>query len=271
VDFNPVSYTASVQLSSYEAVVHAPVLGMYGPQGSHDLVSLNSLLGATVAMILIGGQYHVLSTMPEVSALPVDGPQPEASASSETEIELKTIREEAATKSFNPNRSTDLLPGDKLIRASEGAEMGVFQGGIAKLKASPMAQFILGKYKDLARLIARRVQVFSDFGEVEIFHREGGKVGLEIRGGADLADETHPSKEIWTALVTIGHHEEDESRRLFIETRDGSGGSMATFSMSNAGKVEVWCADTVNVTADSQVNITGNSKVNIKGGAVNIN
>ena len=82
VDFNPVSYTASVQISAAEVVTEAPVLGMYGPQGSHDLVSLNSLLGATVALLMIEGQYYILSTMPEVSAMPIESPQPESSASS---------------------------------------------------------------------------------------------------------------------------------------------------------------------------------------------
>jgi hypothetical protein len=271
VDFNPVSHTASVQMSASEVVTDAPVLGMYGPQGSHDFVNLNSLLGATVALILIEAQYHVLSTMPEVSALPVEGPQPEASASSEYESALKTIREEAVTRSFNPNRSTDLLAGDKLIRSSEGAEMGVFQGGIAKLKASPMAQFILGKFKDLARLIARRVQIFSDFGEIEIFHREGGRVGLEIRGGADLLDETHPTKGNWTALVTIGSHADDKSRRVFLETRDASGGTMSTFSMTNDGKVDVWCSGKVNISAEKEVNLSCSSRVNIKSGSISLN
>jgi hypothetical protein len=238
-----------------------------------DLVWIHDLRGALVVLVYINSSYYILSTAPEQVLETQSVAQSKTGPSFEMSDLVKDAKSERALggRNYNPNRPQDLMSGDKVLRASDGAEMGVFKGGIAKLKASAAAQFILCKYRDLARLIARRIKIFSDFGEVEFFHRESGKVGMEIRGGGDLTNETHPSKGIWTALVTFGYREEDPDSRIFIETRDSGGQSKATVCLKMTGELDVWADSAVNIKTDGDAVVQAANKVNVKAGQINLN
>jgi hypothetical protein len=271
VEFNPATFTADVQMTRSEIRMAAPILGLGGQAESTDMSWQQNLRGATVAMVLIEGEYYVMSTLPtavqEHTAGPQSGVTPDTS---QAEQDVLTQRETEITRTFNNNRPKTLLPGDKFIRAEDGAELGLLQGGMATLKASPLAQLILGKFRDFARLVARRVQVFSDFGEIELFHRDGGKVGLEIFGGTRIA-ETHPNKKTWSVYVSLGHKAGDPNSRIYLEARDGSGAAKATANFMVNGKLKLWAETDIDIEAGSKINMVAADAINLQAPRVNTN
>jgi hypothetical protein len=202
-----------------------------------------------VLLVLVESVYHILATIPQQVTETLKSPQAETLPSTAEEVEVTLSRKEEVSRNFNPNRPYDFLPGDKCIRAQDGAELGLFRGGIAKLKASSLAQFFLCKYRDVAVLMSRRFRLFSDFGEIEFFHRDGGKVGMELRGGAEFSG-THPSKEKWSVKVTMGHSETNPKDRLYIEVGNDAGAKQVTIAFKNSGELDIWSRRTINLKAN---------------------
>jgi len=238
-EFNTTTHTADVKLEGSECLTSVPVLGMFGTSHGTDVTWLQNLRGAQVLLVLVGNSYHVLSTIPQQVKETKAGAYPTGGVPGAAASEAETLRKGTAFRNFNSNRPTDLLSGDKLIRAEGGAEVGLLQGGVVRLKASPMAQFILGKLKDYGLLIVRRFTMFSDFGEIKCFN-DGGKVGLSIKGGGDYVGESHPNAGKYTIEISIGSCLSNPEHRLFIETKDLSGKAKNKLSLSMDGKVSLW-------------------------------
>jgi len=278
-DFNTTTFTADVKLGTMEFLTSVPILGMYGTSHGSDTVWLNNFRGATVVLILLNNQYYILSTVPQMVRETLTTSTSGATVPTEDSKALSDLRRKGTYRNFNPNRPSDILAGDKILRAESGAEIAALQGGVARMKASSMAQFILGKFKDFGRLITRRFQMFTDFGEVDFFHTDDGKVGLNIKGGASFADETHPSKGKWTVLLSIGHCESDENHRLYVETLNAEGESQVVCSLSADGKAVVTSKGDIEITSDKNltVKVKGNAKVSasgtmdLKGSSINLN
>lgn len=278
-DFNTTTFTADVKLSTMEFLTSVPILGMYGTPHGTDMVWLNNFRGATVVLIALNNQYYILSILPQMVQETLNPTNTGATVPTDDAKALEDVRRKGAYRNFNPNRPSDMLSGDKVLRAEGGAEVSVMQGGVTRMKASSMAQFILGKFKDFGRLITRRFQIFSDFGEVDFFHTKEGKVGLSIKGGASYADETHPSKEKWTVLLSMGHCESDESHRLYVETLNAGGESQVVCSLSADGKAVVTCKGDIEISSDANLALAvkGNAKikatgtVNMSGANINLN
>jgi len=268
-DFNTTTHTADVKLEGSECLTSVPVLGMFGAPHGNDVTWLQNLRGATVLLTLINSSYHILSTVPKQVKETKGGAYPTGGVPGAAASEAETLRKATAFRNFNANRPTDLLSGDKLIRAEGGAEVGLLQGGVARLKASPMAQFVLGKLKDYGLLIVRRFTMYSDFGEIKCFNDEG-KVGLSIKGGGDYMTESHPSAGKNTIEISVGSCASDAAHRLFIETKDSSGKAKNKLSLSMDGKVSVWAKGetTVEVLDDgdapmSKMTLGGDGKVTL--------
>jgi len=278
-DFNTASYTADVKLGTMEFLTSVPIMGLYGTSYGTDTVWLQDLRGATVVLILLNNQYYILSTLPQMVRSTLNEGNSAATVPTEEAKGLEDVRKQGAYRNFNPNRPTDMLSGDKILRAEGGAEVSVLKGGVARLKASAMAQFILGRFKDFGRLITRRFQMFSDFGEVDFFHTDDGKVGLNIKGGASYVDETHPSKGKWTILLSMGHCESDANHRLYIETKDVAGESQVVCALSVDGKVSVTSKGDIEINSDKNctlkvkgnANIKASGSVNVTGSSINLN
>ena len=66
------------------------------------------------------------------------------------------------TTTTNPSKPNDYHPGDLVYTARGGAFLGVLSGGIAMLRAGPMAQLVMSKFEGLLRLVTRNYQRFSD-------------------------------------------------------------------------------------------------------------
>lgn len=261
-DYNPTFYTVDVRLDDGEYLTSVAVLNEHGTTFGKDVASLQSLRGANVLALIVGGHKICLGTIPT------------RVTESETIATIETP--EAATAGGNPNayigvgfhnfsagRPQGMLPGDKVLRADDGeTELGLYKGGLVRLRASSMAQFLLGKVKDFFRLIGRTGQIFTDFGEVKFTHSSSGRVGLQILGGADFATETHPDKETWTVKVYLGDDPSTAANRVYVEAANAAGTEKATIAMDNTGKMTLYATGDMFITSGGEVTIDA-SKVHI--------
>ena len=213
---NPNTFTVDVKVDRLEVVEACPILNLVGRTLGTDLVWLQSLRGAYVILINIVGVYHVLSTLPTNTAHRDEFTENVVGVS---DLSLDTEGyEQTYSRDYNQNRPNDFLQDDKIIRAEDGVELGLLKGGIAKLKASPLAQLVLGKIKDFARLVARRFSIFCDFGEINSYQNDEGRTTLHIAGGASFHEETHPGQKNWTVQAWLGDYPANEETRFMLQT-----------------------------------------------------
>lgn len=266
-DYNPVTHTADVDTLSLGYLTSIAVLNTHGTTFGKDIASLNSLRGSQVVIAMVEGNYVIIGTLP--------------TRVSESITEATVETPEALLTGLNPNayprvglhnfsagRPQGMLPGDKVLRADDGeTELGLYKGGIVRLRASSMAQFLLGKIKDFFRLIARTGQIFTDFGEIKFTHNDSGRVGMQILGGAEYATETHPNEEAWTVKVYLGNDPGNAANRLYIEVTDPTGFDKSTIAMDNAGKIDITSTGTCTIDCASKLNLEGASGVDVDGGS----
>ena len=88
---------------------------------------------------------------------------------------------------FRSHRPSDLIAGDMGFRTPEGATVYAGRGGIAGVKVSDLAQILFSQVDDLARIVSRNFDLFSDWGEMRMVN-EGGKARLHIKGNAKGAN-----------------------------------------------------------------------------------
>jgi hypothetical protein len=235
IGVNPGSFTAVVKLPDLESAQSAPIMGLYGASYGEDLTWMNNLRGAEVLLLKYNNEYFVLGTIP-CQVTSTDSKVSVGVTGTDHGGACKTSYQKSEDyRNFNPNRPSDFFPGDKILRADDGAELSLLRGGLAILKGSPMAKIILGKIKDFIRIICRRAQWFSDFGEMNFTHNTDGRVGLEIKGGADFVTETHPTKAKWTVQAWVGDYPEDNLSRLFIRVNDLDNAEFVTLRMGTDG------------------------------------
>ena len=254
---NPAAHTVDVLIAdrseSYDSV---PILGLYGQLSGNDLTWLNNLRGSYVVLINILGVFHVLSTFP-VSAFnrtQSEHFQNSESISGETITEEETLPYESGIfKDYNQNRPVDFICSDKILRTDDGVELGLLKGGLIRLKASPLAQFTLGKLKDFARLVARTYQFFSDFGQVQST-RQGDKTSLIIQGGASYKDESNPQDPKWTAEAYFGDYPGNPDSRIYLKATDVDKSEYANIALLNNGQVFSESSTETNITVGTALN-----------------
>lgn len=256
-------------------------MGTQGPSHGRDVVWLQNLRGSTVLLILVYHQYYLLNTVPNLSlgftdseAIPLLEEAPgHGGANKDTYIQ-------AAERTYQGGRPVDFYPQDKVLATSTGVLLGLFNEGVVKLKASPLCQIILGRYKDFIRLVSRRVQAFTDFGEIETVHTPEGKVGLHIRGGADFAGETHPSVAEWTVQAWLGHDPLDPDSRLHLLVNNIAKDQYVTMTFDQNGHLLAQATQDITLVAGRDANIkveqgdlnilteAGNAVISIEGKTV---
>lgn len=227
IDVNPTYFCADVLMADGQVFNNVQIMNIYGPGHAQDITWLHNLRGATVALGICGNVYAILGTLPQQQvekedpvSVPVTNPE---FAGSDPNTYAKNQR-----RDYSFDRDTSFFPGDKVLRAETDTELSLWREGLVKLKAGSLAQFILGKFKDFARLIARTFQIYTDFGEIKSTHTEEGRVGLELKGGADFKEETHPQVDKWTVKVWVGDHPEEKDSRLYIRVNDADDAEYVT-------------------------------------------
>lgn len=265
VDFNPVTYSADVILDDGRHLSGIPVSGLMGSDFSQDVTWLSDLVGCKVWVLQAQNQKCIIGTQPSRLKKTRDAVGASHGDASITD-KAREMHRASGFHNYNPNRPTDVLPGDKVIRADGGTEMSLTQGGIARLKASPLAQFILSRYRSLGRLITRRFQFFSDFGEVETFHSADGRVGFSVKGGAVYTSETNPENPDWTVHVRLGDARGDSSdnSRLFIKTTAPGGENEITFCMDTEGDAVLNAKKNVRVITGENTEVLAEKDISLK-------
>jgi hypothetical protein len=133
-----------------------------------------------------------------------------------------------------PGAPTDMGSGDWAQVGSMGQHVAVLEGGVALL-GSPSAHVQSIGPSGTLRLIARRLQQFTDFGQLRI-ENDRGKTSLILRAGSNQAAQTGLDEQHWTIRLDLGATGdvldfrilEPEGKLLFC-LRAGSDGKVQLF------------------------------------------
>ena len=271
---NPATFTVDVQLGPSETQIGVPILNTYGGPFARDMSWLQHLLGARVVLMLVASQYYVLGTLASQVF--------DTDASEAAEILLPGYggTEESTygaheNRNFHAQRPQDFFPGDKILRSTSGALLGLLSEGSVVLKASALSQIIMGRFKDFCRIIARKFELFTDFGEVTSAQTEEGRVGIQVKGGADFLTETHPTQGKWTVQVWLGDDPENPENRLKVKVNNPDDSEHVTMEMDTEGNMTVDTTNdytathggdrTTTIKGDDTTTTNGNMKETVKG------
>ena len=279
------SYTVDVKLPGEEDLQGVPMLNSQGASYENSIQWLHKLRGAHVVIIRIGQKPYVMGTLPlQDHVLDEDSKrnsQPVSIFGSDVGGEDPNYKKEVYLNHRN-NRATDFNDADKVLQTSSGTGLSLLDEGLAILKASPMSQFILGRFKDFFRLIARVGSYYSDFGEVNFTHNTEGRVGIYVKGGAKFKEETNP---ITGAGATVqnwfGDCPGDEDARYHLVVNsvdnsqsttirlglDGNMASTATNSISESAKKNIGNSAGKNISLGAGKNLSASAKKNLSASA----
>ena len=107
-------------------------------------------------------------------------------------------------KNFRSNRFYDAIGGDWGYRGLEGNYVGVLRGGVSVLAASPLCGMYLFAEDDLARIVSRNFEVFTDFGIISVTNPDG-KPRLAIKGVSGHNTKTSVREENYEFELEMGN------------------------------------------------------------------
>ena len=255
IDINPKTFTADVVLKGGRSMQGVAFVGLYGSPFGQDLTWLQNLRGAVVKLTKIDGEYFIIHTLPtelvdSTKEHQYSIPATQAGVGGDDNLTYK----KGTFADYSGNRNTAFLPSDK--------------EGVVRLRAGALAQLLLGRYKDFARLVTRVYQFFSDFGEMNSTH-DAGRVGLHIKGGADFKEETHPNMKKWTVQVWYGDFPDDPNARLHIRVNDADNTEYVTlqYGIDGCQVLDMSQDDTQTVGNDRDHVIVNDESVTVGGNA----
>jgi hypothetical protein len=256
---HPASHTCEVLSDSGKHWTDVGIMGVVGGPQSTDEAWLQDLRGARVAVADMAGDRYVLGTLPMPRTSRPDQEMAPPSFGVGIGGEDAYTYGSDQSVNFSGMRAVDFLPGDKVLRADGGAELFLGGEGLAQVKASSLARLILGGFRDFARLIAREIKIYTDFGEIECTHGGDGKTSLLIRGGADFGAESGPGQANWTVQVAMGSVSGQEEKRFSLRVNNPGASEYVTVLMGADGRMDV------ETSQDSNVTVGKNSTEKIKG------
>lgn len=128
----------------------------------------------------------------------------------EAETSISGISSGSGSKNISRNRPNyrggrpkDILPGDWIRLGSRGNYVAVLEGGLSILRGGELSQVIANPHDDSVRILARNLDLYTDFGEIE-FTNNGGQVNMSLSGGSQQEDETSPSVGGFTISADLG-------------------------------------------------------------------
>ncbi len=101
-----------------------------------------------------------------------------------------------------PNAPTDMTQGDWAHVGTLGNHVAVLEGGVTSMGSQSALVRSLGPTGTL-QTIARRIQQFTDFGQLKI-ENDNGKVSLSLRAGGNQTAETGLDEQHWTIRLDLG-------------------------------------------------------------------
>lgn len=213
------SFTVNVTAGEDKVFNSIPIINTVGTYFHQDIIWLKSLLGTTVCLVWLVDRYYVLGILPiehAVSEKQLGYPVTDQECGGQDSDSYGNL----GYKNFKARRANDFYDADKVLRSDNGGELSLLREGLVRLKAGPLSQFILGRFKEFGRLITRVFKHFTDFGEVEHYHTSEGRVSHHSKGGACYEEEAHPNVAKWTFWEWRGDFPDDPNARWRVEVND---------------------------------------------------
>jgi hypothetical protein len=101
-----------------------------------------------------------------------------------------------------PGAPTDMTQGDWAQVGTLGNHVAVLEGGVSSF-GSPAALIQALATSGTLRAVARRIQQFTDFGQLTI-EEDQGKTSLVLRAGSNKATQTGMDEQHWTIRLDLG-------------------------------------------------------------------
>lgn len=154
------------------------------------------------------------------------------------------------------NRPHDALPGDKFWKTREGAFWGVLRGGVILGKVHEFCQLMMSRIDALFRLVTRNLQVFTDWGRIDILN-DKGDTNLAVRVGELYLNN---KSENYTVRLDVGMIGNLIHLKVTTPGRD----QLARVQIFPTGEIEVESVEDVSVSTQKNVNINAVKDINIK-------
>ena len=101
-----------------------------------------------------------------------------------------------------PSAPTDMTQGDWAQVGTLGNTLAVLEGGVT-LAGAPSAQLRSFAPSGTLQFIARRLQQFTDFGQIR-YENDQGRTSLILRAGSNQASSTGADEQHWTIRLDLG-------------------------------------------------------------------
>lgn len=235
ISANPKTLTCNVLRTEGGMLYNVPVANTTGGLLNNDVQWNQNLRGAIVYYTFFDDIPYILGTLPQniVPAVPVSVNSTETNTGGSN----GTTYGATDTPQMSSGRNIDYQPNDKVISTDGGASLSLLGEGGVVLKASPLAQIIMGAGMDFMRLVARELSIFTDFGSLEFSHGSSGRNGLTIKGGAMYGDESQPDPGIHTVFMHLGDTDQNPDSRFGVRVTDIDGNMFCGLVMQKNGKM----------------------------------
>jgi hypothetical protein len=275
---DPVRHTATV-LDTHHRVQTVPILRDSGPDGEGDFSTpMPGWRGILTNELGFDALHHCFPSPRYFS----EGRAPETDDYVQTVNTWLSLTgaytpyrkvEHAQGEDRRSHRPHDLLAGDWGVRTSEGASVYALRGGVAGLKAGDLCQLVLNQVDDLARLVSRNVDLFTDWGHIQIIN-DAGKTKLTLRAN-DRAADTY--KDRFAYELTIGDADGPDFLRAELRTTDGLTPAMSVridrkgnrfASLANDEVVQIDGHQGLSVARNQKLVVGGDQDIEVDGTAL---
>jgi len=168
--------------------------------------------GQPVRLLIGKGMVQILSLMP-VSTNRDQDSKPHFQVNDEIET---VFTGEDGDVSFTAG-PRDVVQGDWARLGNQGQSVSLVEGGVARLKATPMSQICCSSHGDTTKINGRTLKMFTGFGETT-YGSDGGRNYLEVEGSPyQLLQSSRgtDNKNLWMYQYLVGSKKADG----FVDTR----------------------------------------------------
>lgn len=159
--------------------------------------------------------------------------------------------------SARTNRPHDALPGDKFWKTREGSFFGILRGGVILAKVHEFCQIMLSRIDGLCRVVSRNVQLFTDWGRIDITN-DKNNTNMALHIGENYANNKQEKFTIHLDVGSVGN-------LIHLRVTDAEGTQMARVQVYPNGRVELDSKHSIYVTrGGSVVDLNESGEVFIK-------
>lgn len=235
INVSPTTLTCEILKTTGGILYNVPVLNSAGSVQGNGLSMLNNLRGSVVCYTYICGKPYIVGTVPVPSS-----PRARISNSSTntgTGGDNQNTYGSSGEMAYSGGANSGWSPNDKVFSTDGGAELALFSEGGVVIKASPLAQIILGSMMDFIKVVCREFHLMTDFGELKFSHGSSGRTGLSITGGAAYGEEAQAGAGTNTVHMYLGDTPDAPESRFGVRVNSTDGADYGAFSLGKDGKL----------------------------------